>query len=34
MGHAIYDPGQEDRSAWNVGHKLGTTSEPTPAIGS
>lgn len=24
MGHAIYDPGQEDRPAWNVGRKLGT----------
>jgi integrase len=23
MGHAIYDPGQEDRPAWNVGRKLG-----------
>jgi hypothetical protein len=21
MGHAIYDPGQEDRPAWNVGRK-------------
>lgn len=23
MGHSIYDPGQEHRSAWNAGHKLG-----------
>lgn len=23
MGHAVYGPGQEDRSAWNVGRKLG-----------
>src|SRR4028119_1992287 len=23
MGHAVYDPGQEDRPAWNVGRKLG-----------
>ena len=23
MGHSIYDPGQEHRPAWNVGHKLG-----------
>jgi integrase len=23
MEHAIYDPGQEDRPAWNVGRKLG-----------
>ena len=23
MGHAIYDPGQETRPAWNVGRKLG-----------
>jgi site-specific recombinase XerC len=23
MGHAIYDPGQENRTAWNVGRKLG-----------
>ena len=24
MGHSIYDPGQEDRPAWNVGRKLGS----------
>lgn len=23
MGHSVYDPGQEHRSAWNAGHKLG-----------
>lgn len=23
MGHSIYDPGQDDRPAWNVGRKLG-----------
>jgi len=23
MGHAIYDPGQDERPAWNVGRKLG-----------
>ncbi|GAA4042232.1 hypothetical protein GCM10022281_24190 [Sphingomonas rosea] len=23
MGHAIYDPGQVGRPAWNVGRKLG-----------
>jgi hypothetical protein len=23
MGHSIYDPGQEHRTAWNAGNKLG-----------
>jgi len=23
MGHSVYDPGQDNRPAWNAGHKLG-----------
>jgi hypothetical protein len=30
MGHAIYDPGQEHRPAWNAGHKLGAKRPLTP----
>ena len=31
MGHEIYDPGQEDRTAWNVGRKLGAKRLSCPS---
>ena len=30
MGYSIYDPGQEHRSAWNAGHKLGAKKPLKP----